>query len=140
MALVLLFNLSAETYGLEIDAVQEVVENPERHYVPHASGCLSGAINFHGQILPVINLPQLLKFPDGNVDHRLVVLTRAFHSLALEVSRMQRIVPLDLTLHQPPPAGAAHNAVRGVVPYGELLVNLLDGDEVIRQLEQIYTL
>lgn len=138
MALVLLFNLSDETYGLEIEAVQEVVENPQRHYVPHAAGCLNSAINFHGQILPVINLPQLLAFPDESLDHRLMVLTREFHSLALEVSRVQRIVKLDLTLQQPPPVGAVHNAVRGVIPHEEQLINLLDGDEVVRQLEQIY--
>ena len=51
MILTLLFTLGEEVYGLEVDAIQEIVEDPSLHFVPRAEGILTGAINFHNQIL-----------------------------------------------------------------------------------------
>jgi chemotaxis signal transduction protein len=138
MALTLIFTLGEELYGLEIDAIQEIIEDPPLHYVPRAEGVLSGAINFHGQILAVIDLPSLLGFPGEDRDHRQVVLTPEFKSLVLTVSTIQRIVKLDLTALQPPPEQAGKSAIRGVADLDEMMVNLLDTDEVINQLENSY--
>jgi chemotaxis signal transduction protein len=139
MALTLIFTLGDEVYGLEIDAIHEVVENPSLHYVPHAEGVLTGAINFHGRILAVIDLPTLLGFSGERRDHRQVVLTPEFKSLVLTVSGIQRIVKLDLTALQPPPKNTGNCAVRGVADLDEIVVNLLDTEEVINQLEHRYS-
>ena len=107
MALTLIFTLGTETYGLEIDAIQEIIDDPSLHYVPRAEGVLAGAINFHGQVLAVIDLPNLLGFSEEDRDHRQVVLTPEFKSLVLTVNSIQRIVKLDLTALQPPPTPQA---------------------------------
>jgi purine-binding chemotaxis protein CheW len=138
MALTLIFTLAEEIYGLEIDAVQELVEDPSSHYVPRAEGVLTGAINFHGQILAVIDLPALLGLTGEKRDHRHVVLTPAFKSLALTVSSIERIVELDLSVLQPTPEEAEDKAIRGVVDLDERRINLLDTDEVFNRLENIY--
>ena len=138
MALTLIFTLGEELYGLEIDAIQEIIEDPPLHYVPRAEGVLTGAINFHGQILAVIDLPSLLGFPGEERDHRRVVLTPEFKSLVLMVSAIQRIVKLDLTTLQPSPENTGNSAIRGVADLDEILVNLLDTDEVIKQLKNNY--
>jgi purine-binding chemotaxis protein CheW len=138
MSLTLIFTLGEELYGLEIDAIQEVIEDPPLHYVPRAEGVLTGAINFHGQILAVIDLPSLLGFPGEERDHRQVVLTPEFKSLVLTVSTIQRIVKLNLSALQPPPESSGNSAIRGVADLDETLVNLLDVDEVINQLENSY--
>lgn len=135
MALTLIFTLGEEVYGLEIDAIQEIIENPSLHYVPRAEGVLTGAINFHGQVLAAIDLPKLLGFAGEERDHRRVVLTPEFKSLALTVSSIQRIARLDLSTLQPPPANAKASAIRGVADLDEVMINLLDTDEVINQLE-----
>ncbi|MDH3453773.1 MAG: chemotaxis protein CheW [Desulfuromonadales bacterium] len=135
MALTLIFTLAEEVYGLEIDAIQEIVEAPLLHYVPRAAGVLTGAINFHGQILAVIDLPTLLDFPGEARDHRQVVLTPQFKSLVLTVSTVQRIAKLDLSALQPPPAGTRSRAIRGVATLDEMMVNLLDTYEVIERLK-----
>jgi chemotaxis signal transduction protein len=138
MTLTLLFILGEEVYGLEIDAIQEIIEDPQLHYVPRAQGVLTGAINFHGQILAVIDLPALLGCSGEQRDHRHVVLTPDYKSMALQVSGIERIVRLDLSNLQPPPADIDHNAVRGVADLDDVMVNLLDTDEVIKQLKNIY--
>jgi purine-binding chemotaxis protein CheW len=138
MALTLIFTLGDEVYGLEIEAIQEIVEDPSLHYVPRAEGVLTGAINFHGQVLAAIDLPELLGFTGEERDHRRVVLTPEFKSLALTVSGIQRIARLDLSTLQPPPANARTSAIRGVADLDEVMINLLDTAEVINQLENRY--
>ena len=134
MALTLIFTLEKEVYGLEIDAIQEIIEDPSLHYVPRAGGVLSGAINFHGQILAVIDLPTLLGFKGEERDRRRVVLTPDCQSLVLTVSSIQKIARLDLTTLQPPPESSENSAIRGVADLDEIMVNLLDTSAVINQL------
>jgi len=138
MALTLIFTLAEEIYGLEIDAIQEIVEDPSLHYVPRAEGVLTGAINFHGQVLAVIDLPALLGFAGARRDHRHVVLTPEFKSLALIISGIEKIVELDLSVLQPPPENLGNKATRGAIELDETMVNLLDTDEVFNRLENIY--
>ena len=138
MTLTLIFTLGAEVYGLEIDAIQEVIESPALHYVPRAEGVITGAINFHGQVLAIIDLPTMLGFAGEERDHRRVVLTPEFKSLVLTVSTVQRIVKLDLSTLQPPPINTKGSAVRGVATLDEMMVNLLDTNEIINQLENRY--
>jgi purine-binding chemotaxis protein CheW len=138
MALTLIFRLAEEVYGLEIDAIQEIIEDPSLHYVPRAEGVLTGAINFHGQVLAVIDLPALLGFVGEGLDHRHVVLTPEFKSLALTVSGIERIVELDLSVLQPTSENTESKAIRGLVELDEMMVNLLDTDEVFNRLENIY--
>jgi len=138
MDLTLVFTLGEELYGLEIDAIQEVIEDPALHHVPLAEGALKGAINFHGQILAVIDLPDLLGFPGAQRDHRRIVLTPEYQSLVLSVSGVERIVRLDLSALQPAPAASEESAIRGVACLDETMINLLDIETVISQLENRY--
>ncbi len=138
MALTLIFTLGDEVYGLEIDAVQEIIEDPSLHYAPRAEGALTGAINFHGQVLAAIDLQELLGFSGEERDHRCVILTAEFKSLALTVGCIQRIARVDLSELHPAPANARDCAVRGVADLDDVMVNLLDTDEVINQLEKKY--
>lgn len=138
MVLTLIFNLGEDVYGLEIDAIQEIIEDPPLHYVPRATGVLSGALNFHGRILAVIDLPALLDFAEAQRDHRRVVLTNQFNSLVLTVSGIQRIASLDLSTLQPPPPQPGQRAIRGVAAMDETLVNMLDIEEIINRLEALY--
>lgn len=138
MALTLTYRLGGELYGLEIDAIQEIIEHPALHSVPRAEGVLCGAINFHGQILAVIDLPGLLGFADDQRDSRHLVLTPEHRSLVLKTCNVERIVNLDMEFLQPPPAGHDRPAVRGVIDLDDALINLLDTDTVIKQLEEIF--
>lgn len=138
MTLVLIFTLGEDVYGLEIDAIQEIVEDPHLHPVPRATGVLWGAVNFHGQILALIDLPDLLGFAGGPRDHRRVVLTPACKSLVLTVGSIRRIVALDLSSVQPPPENWAKRAIRGVAALDDIAVNLLDTDVILKQLENLY--
>jgi purine-binding chemotaxis protein CheW len=138
MTLSLIFTLGEMFYGLEIEMIQEIIEDPVLHHVPRAKGVLKGAINFHGQILALVDLPKLLGLAGAKRDLRRLVLTPAGKSLVLTVSSIQRIVPLDLANMQEPPESCEKSAIRGVVDLDETTVNLLDTNAILKQLENLY--
>jgi len=95
MRQVLTFLLGRERYGLDIAAVQEIVETPQRYFIPNAPASFQGAINFHGTILPVIDLGRLLGFEAAESDQRVIVLDAEIACLALAVNRLGGIVSLS---------------------------------------------
>ncbi len=138
MSLTLIFELGDEVYGLEVSAVQEILADPQRHFVPQAGGPMASAINFHGQVLPLIDLPLLLGYDQPDRDYRKIVLTPEYHSLVFDVSSVQQIRRLDLTAQRPAPADSGTRAIRGVVNSGEMPVNLLDTEQIILLLHNLY--
>ena len=135
--LVLLFKLGHDTYGLEIDAIQEIVEDPVVHVVPKAGGIVRGAINFHGNILAVIDLPALLAITESRRDRRQLVLTPALRALVLTISELERISKLDLSSLQPSAQEHAGRAVRGVLSHENRTVHLLDIGIVLQKLDAL---
>jgi purine-binding chemotaxis protein CheW len=140
MPRILLLRIDGATYGLEIESIQELVDNPPWYSVPQTGAFLLGVINLRGQVLPVIDLPGLLGMTAGPRDQRLVVLSPEFHRLALTVSGIGRIAICEAAeLHQPT-ADQRARAVAGVVEIGGLegRVNLLDAGAVVERLKTIY--
>ncbi len=91
----LLLGLGEATYAIEVGKIKEIVESPTVHFVPRAPACFVGAINVHGTVFPVLDLPVHLGYTGSARDHRIVVLAPEVCTLALTVSRVGRIVPCD---------------------------------------------
>jgi purine-binding chemotaxis protein CheW len=138
MPRMLLFRVGCEQYGLEIGSIQEIADDPPLHGVPQCGAFLLGAINLHGRVLPVIDLPALLGMSGASRDSRLVVLAPEFHGLALAVSGIGRILPFDAADLQLPPGDGAFRAIAGVLATSAQPVSLLDVGAVVEHLETIY--
>ncbi|NJC88718.1 MAG: hypothetical protein FIB02_09350 [Desulfuromonas sp.] len=140
MPRMLLFRVGPDQYGLEIEALQEVADDPPLYRVPQAGAFLLGAINLHGRVLPVIDLAALLDVAALGRDQRLVVLGPEFHSLALAVSGVGRIAAFEAADLRLPSADERLKAIAGVIAIGEQgeRVNLLDAGAVVERLEIIY--
>jgi len=137
MERLLLFRLGDELYALEVAQVQEVVESPRYHYIPRAPALFAGAINFHGSVVPVLDLAPFLGCAGSGRDGRVIVLPAEVCALGLAVTAVQRIVPLDgETLLPLAKEGRAEGCCRAVFdsPWGE--VNLLDVDRLLAGLEK----
>lgn len=136
MTLTLVFQIDGRDYGLELDAVQEIIEDHKVYPVPKQVACLAGAVNVHGEVLPVIDLPALLGSSAESLrDERLIVLAPAFRSLVLAVERVGDILPLQLD--QCGVRGAADDDVfsRGMLEReGEAPLYLLDTNAVFERL------
>jgi chemotaxis signal transduction protein len=140
MPRILLLQVGCATLGLDVESIQDVIADPPLFSVPRAGAFLLGVINLHGQVLPVIDLPGLLGADAARRDHRLVVLTPRFHSLALATSRVGRMAAFEAAVLRPPTAAERANAIAGVVTIADEAesVNLLDPGMIVERLKTIY--
>lgn len=136
MEQVLVFDLGEERYGLEIGHIQEVADSPQLHYIPQAPGFFLGAINFHGQILPVLDLCTFLGFPTGPLDPRKIVLAVEGCALALAATAVYRIVPLAADSLLPFQGSPGRESfIRAVFHHQGRMINLLDLPRLLRRLD-----
>lgn len=91
----LLFTLQGGCYALDLAHVAEVEEPPLTWPIPGAPRCYTGAMNFHGGIVAVMDLAAFLGHPATHGQEKVVVLDPAIASLAFLVERVIRIVPQE---------------------------------------------
>ena len=133
----LLFHLDRELFGLRIDHIQEIVESPMLHYIPRAPRHFFGAINFHGNVVPVVDLAALIGYETGVRDERVVVLPLQVATLALAFTSVGRIVALDPEGMQPvQPDTTSKQLIHGVLTSPEGMVNLLDVPQLLSYLDE----
>lgn len=138
MEQVLVFDLGEERYGLEVGYIQEVADSPGLHYIPQAPAYFLGAINFHGQILPVLDLCQFLEFPAGPQDPRKIVLATEGTALALAATAVHRIVPLATEALLPFLGSPGRDSfIRAVFHHQGRMINLLDLPRLLRRLDGV---
>jgi len=136
MEQVLVFRLGEELYALAVADIQEVIESPHYHYIPLAPAAFSGAINFHGSILPVLDLGACLGFAGDRQNGRIIVLATSLCRLALAVTAIQRIVPLDADALLPSLKGCRlAGCSRAVFSLDGEMINLLDAARLLTSLE-----
>lgn len=136
MELLLLFRLGDVPYALEVGQVQEIVEAPELFYIPRAPAFFSGAVNIRGAVLPVLDLAAYLGYPGEERDRRIIVLPPHLCAMALAVSTVGRIVPLDRDALLPPLERRSRDSyVRSMLERGGETINLLDLARLIASLE-----
>lgn len=134
----LLFSLGTVHCALEVAQIQEIVESPPFYYIPLAPTVIPGAINFHGNILPVIDLPAWLGMADSLRDRRVIVLAAALCSLALTVTAVRRIVPLDSDELMPAGEdGPLAEFTRAAFNCGDEVISLLDAPKLLSSLDKI---
>lgn len=134
---ILVFHLGEELYGLEVAEIQEVLESPVLHYIPRASEHFLGAVNFHGNILPVLDLASFLGFTHEQRDRRVIIMASGLCSLALAVTEVGRIVTCDTDDLLPIPQEqqpACH--IRAVLSREEEMINMLDAAKLLTSLEK----
>ena len=91
----LLFTMQGRRYAFDLAQLAEVDEPLPTWPIPGAPPCYSGAMNFHGTIVAVMDLAAFLGFSDGRNLQKVIVLNAGIAALAFLVERVERIVPED---------------------------------------------
>ena len=143
------FRLGETQFGVEINQVLRIVRLTPITRVPRAPHFLEGLINYHGQVVPVVDLKQRLALDSGeqygDAARFLIVeleasveLGRAEQSIGMLVDAVVRILRLpDESIEPPPEMVAQVNGVylTGVAHYEyeneKRLVVLLDLSRVL---------
>lgn len=110
----LIFSLRNSFYALDLAQVAEVGDPPRISPVPLSPACYSGALNFHGDIVAVLNLALFLDLPGDSRPGKIVVLSQEVASLALLVDSVIRIVPEADVAFRPPPDSRFATATLGL--------------------------
>ena len=136
MKQVLIFRLGSEWFGLEISRIQEISEMPPLDFIPRAPGWLLGAMNFHGHIMPVLDLGGYLAIESLMTVNKVVVLPPGQEGIALGVTEVYRIVPFDPDACLPVDQERGQKRFIGqLYDYDGLVVNMLDIAGVIESLD-----
>lgn len=139
MTQLLPFRLGLENYALELTVIQEIVEKQEIFPFPAAPGLVKGAIGFHGRIVPVVSLPQLLGLSAANVCDRLIVLTNVFGPIALAVDQVKAIITVESSAMKPLGHEDGGSYIKDVVSTSEGMINLFDLEKLEGHIEQLCT-
>lgn len=138
MELVLIFRIADEWFGIEVDDIQEIVESPELNFVPRAPAAFIGAINFHGNVVPVVDLGKHLGLADSAYGDRVIVLPVGERALAFGVSAVHRIVPVDPDMMLPCQREEQKGLhIRMLYNHDGKMINMLDIPSLLGSLETL---
>lgn len=89
----LVFTMGGDRYAFDLAQIAEVSEPPAVWAIPAAPAYYHGAMNFHGVIVAVLDLPAFMGIVGCKQPEKLIVLDNRLASLAFLVDQVVRIVP-----------------------------------------------
>lgn len=135
----LLFKLGLRNFSLEVDQIQEIVENPALHFIPCAPPFYCGAINFHGEILPILELGSYLGWDEIEPATRVIVLTPRIASLALKVATARRIIAVDPQMLHPSDNEAGNDFILSTFALEGEIISVLNLNKLLHHLRESST-
>jgi chemotaxis signal transduction protein len=121
--------LGTETYAFPVESVLEVAELDGLAAVPGTRPGVLGVRNFHGQVLPVFDLADVLGLPQGELAPRLIVVDHRGCLAGFAVDEVTDVAPITGRLDAAESAYLTH----AVLEDGRL-VGLVDVDGVFESL------
>jgi purine-binding chemotaxis protein CheW len=118
-------------YAMPIESVLEVAELGDLTTVPGAGAAVLGVCNFHGQVLAVFDLGQVLGIPHEGRPARLVVTDQGGRLAGFAVDEVTDVTPLAGALEETEIRYLAHAALEE-----GLLVGVVDIAHVFAALQE----
>jgi purine-binding chemotaxis protein CheW len=125
------FQLDRETYGVEIDKVQEIIRAAEITAVPGAPAHVRGVINLRGKIIPVVDLRARFSLPEygASDEQRIIVVELGKKRLGMLVDSVSHVIRLSSAHIEDMPEEAItldENYIKGVGKMERQLIIILD--------------
>lgn len=134
------FQLSGETYGIEIANVHEIIRMQDITDIPRTPDFVEGVINLRGRIIPVIDLRKRfgLEVSEYTQASRIIVVEVEGVTVGMIVDSVSEVLRLPTNNIEPPPAMVSVDAayLRGVGKLDEQLIILLDLNKVLEKDEK----
>jgi purine-binding chemotaxis protein CheW len=125
------FDLGGEHFGVDIVAVDGIVDMMEITRVPQSPDFVEGVTNLRGSILPVIDLRKRLKLPvlDRTKETRIVVVNMDGLKVGMVVDAVSEVLTIsDDVIEPPPPSITSVDTafITGIAKVAPRLIILLD--------------
>ena len=135
------FELGAELYGVEIARVHEIIRLQTVTRVPRAPAFVEGVINLRGKVIPVVDLRRRFGLPTAEHTRstRIVVVEIGDQVVGIVVDGVSEVLRVNTATVEPPSpivAGIDSEYLHGIAKLPERLVILLDLDRVLAREER----
>ncbi|OPY58800.1 MAG: Chemotaxis protein CheW [Pelotomaculum sp. PtaU1.Bin035] len=134
------FQLTEQTYGIDIASVYEIIRMEAITRVPRTPGFVEGVINLRGKIIPVIDLCKRfnLQLTERTGSSRIIIVNVAGNTIGMIVDAVSEVlrVPLD-SIEPPPPMihGIDAAYLKGIAILDSRLVILLNLEKILYEHE-----
>lgn len=135
-----LFKVGGDTYGVDIDHIQEINKNLTFTRVYNAASYVKGVMNLRGQIVTVIDLRTKFNYAHRDLDagNRVLIVKYNGESVGLLVDRMEDIVEVsggNLERGRARRTGVNPEFFRGIYKMDDALVIVVDVEQVLHEAE-----
>lgn len=135
------FDLGGEHFGVDIVAVDGIVDMMEITRVPQSPEFVEGVTNLRGSILPVIDLRKRLRLPvlDRTKETRIVVVNMDGLKVGMVVDAVSEVLTIsDDVIEPPPPSITSVDTafITGIAKVAPRLIILLDLVKVLSMEEK----
>jgi purine-binding chemotaxis protein CheW len=135
------FQLGAEFYGVEIARVHEIIRLQTVTRVPRAPSFVEGVINLRGKVIPVVDLRRRFGLPTAEHTRasRIVVVELGDQVVGVVVDGVSEVLRVSGATVEPPSpvvAGVDSEYIHGIAKLDDRLVILLDLDRVLAQSDR----
>ena len=130
----IVFTLQESKYALYLRDVAEVVELPRIFPMPHSPLFFPGIMNFHGNLVSLLDLAHFLANAPHNPQGKVLVLDNGIANLALWVDTVENVGSADVVLEE---YESNETLVEKVLILADGEVKMLSVEKLLEQLEQI---
>ncbi len=135
------FDLAAESYGVDINVVQSIIQMQEITRIPRTPEFVDGVINLRGKIIPVVDSRKRFGLEEGerNSDNRIVVASIGGQDIGMVVDAVSEVLRIPMDAVEPPSSlitSQDSDYIRGIAKVEDRLVILLDLERVFTDQEK----
>ena len=135
------FDLSTESYGVDIGEVREIIRLQEITRVPRTPEFVEGVINLRGGVIPVVDLRKRFNLPvtDETNDNRIVVVDIGGQNIGVIVDAVTEVLRITTDSIEPPASVITTDEseyLLGIAKLEDRLIILLDLKQVLSEAEQ----
>ncbi len=134
------FDLAAEFYGVDIGDVREIIRMQSITRVPGAPQFVEGVINLRGRVVPVVDLRKRLDLQvnEQTKESRIVVVDISGREVGVIVDGVNEVLRIPLSAVEPPSSmitNADSDFLRGIARLEDKLIILLDLSKVLSTID-----
>lgn len=91
------FRLDEQLFALPLSTVERVVRIVEVTPLPKSPDYILGVINFHGEIIPVVNVRRIFNLPEREVEltDKLIIAQTSFRTVSLWIDSVNEVIEID---------------------------------------------
>ncbi len=136
-----IFDLAAESYGVDINAVQGIIRMQTITRVPRTPEFVEGVINLRGEVIPVVDLRKRfgLTATEETKDSRIVVVYIGGQQVGMIVDAVTEVLRIQADSIEPPSSvitSADSAYLMGIAKLEDRLITLLDLEQALSEAEK----